>query len=107
MKANWIPCGLALLLWLCGCKSHPPQQASAEGAVHIGDCLVVQFDIDNGQGRYTKSQMIDQNGNIVLPEAGEVHVAGMKLGEVKLAIERALFSPAIFHHVKISVSKCK
>lgn len=51
--------------------------------------------------------MIDQNGNIVLPEAGEVHVAGMKLGEVKLAIERALFSPAIFHHVKISVSKCK
>jgi protein involved in polysaccharide export with SLBB domain len=106
MKANWI-LGALVLLCLCGCTSHKPQQTSGEKALQVGDCLVVQFVIDNGQEKTTTEKVIDRDGNIVLPDVGKIHVAGIRLQEVEPTIERALFSPAIFHHVEILVSRCK
>jgi protein involved in polysaccharide export with SLBB domain len=106
MKANWM-LGTLVLLCFCGCRSDKPQQASSEKALQIGDCLVVQFDIDNGQDKTTTEKVMDRDGNIVLPDVGKIHIAGMRLQEVGPAIERALFSPAIFHHVEVAVTRCK
>jgi protein involved in polysaccharide export with SLBB domain len=107
VKNKWILSALLIVLFDCGCMSHQPQQTSAEKALQIGDCLVVQFVIDNRLDKTTTEKVIDQEGNIVLPDVGKVHVAGMRLQEVEPAIERALFSPAIFHHVEVLVSRCR
>ena len=105
MKAKWM-LGALLALCLYGCSSTKPQQTFAEKALQIGDCLDIQFVIDNEAAK-TTDKIIDLDGNIMLPEVGKVHVAGMKLSEAEPTIQRALFSPAIFHHVEISVSRCK
>ena len=63
-------------------------QSSGE-QIHIGDVLFIALP---GEEELNQEFAVDNRGVIVLPEVGEIPVAGMQLNHARIAIEQALAS---------------
>jgi protein involved in polysaccharide export with SLBB domain len=76
-----------LLFALCGCVSHAPPTGVAETCIQSGDCLLIRFKNDNQgiEGR------VKSDGNVALPLAGTLHVAGMTMQQVTDVIKKAYY----------------
>ena len=92
-----------LFLLLCGCASRPPLTAIPEHSLRSGDHLLVVFTRGNQSGEIL--QFIDPAGDISLPFAGKLHVAGMTSQQARQRIKTAYQACCWPPFLEVSVSK--
>ena len=83
------------------------QMSEGESPLQVGDCLVVNVMTDYGVAQAEMRQTVDQNGNIVVPDVGTIHVAGLTFEEVEPAIENVLYTSDVYNRISVLVSRCQ
>lgn len=92
-----------LLLLLVGCASAPQRVVTDEHTLGAGDHLRIV--ITNRECPEIR-QVVDTSGDISMPLAGKLHVAGMTLEQAAKTIEAAYWSSGCFgERIRVSLSR--
>jgi polysaccharide export outer membrane protein len=99
MRRPWWVAGLATL-WVVFLAQSTAISASADYRIHRGDVLEISV---LGAPELHRRIMIDDNGKIYFPLAGELEVAGLSLSQLRQQLHDRLAANHTFHNPDVTV----